>query len=593
MEIHISPDGDDNNSGTSSHPLKTIQQAQKKVREIIDKGLEEDIQIILHGGTYRLTEPLLFDCRDSGTDQYSITYKARQDQEVILSGGTVVSNWQKGSADRWIADPEVDKVRELFINNQRAIRARHPNQGYFRAVKASEDRMSYFRFNEGEIPYNLTANNSELVFIHDWSISRIPIENIDPKNNRLYPLSKIGRQHPMMVIDGYEANPRYFIENDPAICDTPGEWCQDTGGRLIYFPKDDQVIEDTKFIIPVLDRLLSVRGDEKSGCTVTNLHFEGLVFEHCSFYPPDEGYAGVQATFHMVGKSNGFEKGWRGFVPAALQFELTENCSFTKGVIRHIGGAGIMFGSRTKNCYITDTQIYDVSGNGVMIGESRDRIVDDQIWWKSAPQQAAQGNKVANCIIENAGVQYFGAVGIWVGLAQNTRISHNEIRNLPYTGVSIGWMWNPDETPCKANIVEYNHIHHVMQILSDGGGIYTLGYQPGTILSDNLIHDIPLNAGRAESNGMFLDEGTTDIVIRHNGIYNTDKSPLRFHKAGVNQVIENVLGIVPDLPPVRYNRTEEKNIHLIDNKIILSNDDDKNLEKAIKPLRKKVGLRKQ
>jgi hypothetical protein len=119
-------------------------------------------------------------------------------------------------------------------------------------------------------------------------------------------------------------------------------------------------------------------------------------------------------------------------------------------------------------------------------------------------------------------------------LARDTRIANNEIANHPYTGVSVGWMWNPTATPAGGNIVSQNHIHHVMQVLSDGGGIYTLGRQPGTRLVENVIHDVPLNVGRAEPNGMFLDEGSDQIEIVGNVIYGTDRSPLRYGFIGLS-----------------------------------------------------------
>jgi hypothetical protein len=172
------------------------------------------------------------------------------------------------------------------------------------------------------------------------------------------------------------------------------------------------------------------------------------------------------------------------------------------------------------------------------------------------------GNTVRGCTIERCGAVYYGAVGIWVGLSGNNNVVRNEVRDLPYTGISVGWMWNPTPTPCAGNEVKDNHIHHVMQILSDGGGIYTLGRQPGTKLTGNWIHDVLLNAGRAESNGMFLDEGSTDLLIENNLIHDVARSPLRFHKAGVNLVKANVLVCGKGSPPVCYNATPEANIKL-------------------------------
>jgi len=169
---------------------------------------------------------------------------------------------------------------------------------------------------------------------------------------------------------------------------------------------------------------------------------------------------------------------------------------------------------------------------------------------------------------------------------------------LPYTGVSVGWMWwdprqraEPRETPCRANMVIDNHIHHVMQVLSDGGGIYTLGLQPGSVLRGNVIHDILRNAGRAESNGMFLDQGSGDLLIENNVIYNVDRSPLRFHKGWGNLVRQNVLSVRKNVPAVRYNDTKAERIRLMNNTIIeIDSGGAKALEKAVTAALDKAGL---
>jgi len=110
-----------------------------------------------------------------------------------------------------------------------------------------------------------------------------------------------------------------------------------------------------------------------------------------------------------------------------------------------------------------------------------------------------------------------------------------------------------------------------------------LGLQPGSKLINNHIHDVKINAGRAESNGMFLDEGTTDVLVANNLIYNIAKSPLRFHKATTNLVKENYLFCKNDNPPIRYNRTEEKDIEKVNNKVYAEEDENykRELNKAI------------
>jgi hypothetical protein len=119
-----------------------------------------------------------------------------------------------------------------------------------------------------------------------------------------------------------------------------------------------------------------------------------------------------------------------------------------------------------------------------------------------------------------------------------------------------------------------------MQILSDGGGIYMLGLQPGSKILHNRIHDVKINAGRAESNGMFLDEGTTDVVVANNLIYNIAKSPLRFHRATTNLVKGNYLFCENGNPPIRYNRTNEEDIKKVKNKVY--SEGDENYDRALK-----------
>ena len=168
----------------------------------------------------------------------------------------------------------------------------------------------------------------------------------------------------------------------------------------------------------------------------------------------------------------------------------------------------------------------------------------------------SRGNRVTNCRLHRCGQFSYGAVGIWIGIAAETTIAHNEISQLPYTGISVGWKWDPSPTGAEKNVIDSNHIHHVMQLLSDGGGVYTLGRQPGSVLRRNHVHDVPVNLGRAESNGFFIDEGSSQFLIEENVIYATARSPIRFHQALQNTLRRNHLAHADDLPMFRYNSTD-------------------------------------
>jgi len=301
-------------------------------------------------------------------------------------------------------------------------------------------------------------------------------------------------------------------------------------------------------------------------------------FEHAAWTFAAGRYAGVQAAFHCQGSD---ESGWgnRELVTPAVEFSAADGCVVTGCRLRHLGGSGLRFGRACHGCVLRASVVGDVAGNGVMIGEEVVRSGRD----------VASGNRVEHSRIVRCGQRFFGAVGIWVGLSAGNVITRSEIAHHPYTGISVGWRWNPTPSPCKANEVTANHIHHCMQILSDGGGIYTLGRQPGSRLAGNHIHDIPLNAGRAESNGMFLDEGSTELVIEENLIHDTVRSPFRFHKAGENLVKDNIVTLRKGVPIVRYNATPEKNITLQDNIIVPHEKRGEAFEKALERMRKETG----
>jgi hypothetical protein len=236
-------------------------------------------------------------------------------------------------------------------------------------------------------------------------------------------------------------------------------------------------------------------------------------------------------------------------------------------------------------CEISRCHIHDISGNGVGIGEGNDRTIEGVSWWKVKPGDASKGNRVSQNLIENCGQQFHGAVGIWCGLVAGTLIEQNELRELPYTGISLGWLWTDEPSACKENTIHANHIHHILNLLSDGGGIYSLGLQPGSRITSNLIHDVQVNAGRAESNGMFLDEGTRELLIENNIVYNIARSPLRFHKAKhPTMVRNNVLVCNADIPPIAYNSTREEDIEKADNIILnqRSESDMKQLQELLK-----------
>lgn len=582
-EIHVAPGGDDANPGTAARPVATLVRARDAARAVIAKGLAEDLHVIVHGGTYRLAEPLVFGPQDGGTAVLDVIWRAAEGTSPVLSGGRVIGGWKQDGEVWRTTVPEVKagawRFNELFVGGERRPRARHPNEGWARVDSVVDDRWK-FTWKEGEVPALAEPGEAQLLLLHDWSVTRVRIASMDSGSRTLTTADRIGGPARFWRVGGFEPHPRYRLENHPALLDAPGEWYLDTKtGVLTYHPVPGETPGEVEVVAPVAPQLLVVRGDPDGGKPVRNLHLRGLTFEHALWMPPGGRYAGMQACYHWQGEARGKEDwGNRKPVTPAVEFIAAEDCALTGCRLRHLGGSGLWFGRGCHGCALRAAVVEDVAGNGVMIGEGG-----------AKGPAVAKNIHVSESRVLRCGQRFFGAVGVWVGITDGTHVARSEIAHHPYTGVSVGWQWNPKPTACRDNLVSANHIHHCMQILSDGGGIYTLGRQPGTRLVRNHIHDIPLNAGRAESNGMFLDEGTTELVIEGNLIHDTVRSPFRFHKARENLVKANIVTLRQGVPIVRYNATAEKYITLKGNTVVPHDDRGEAFKKALERMRRETG----
>lgn len=565
LSLYVSPTGDDNNPGTKEKPFKTIAKAQETLRNTkLDR--EGDKEIHLLEGAHYLTEPLRFGPEDGGTVGSTYQQVFYEGHNALISGGKPISGFRDAGDGIVVADlPEVKEkswfFRDLYVNDRRAVRARYPNEGFLHVKKSGEDHRTHFFFEPGDIEPVDDLDHVELVFLHDWSITRTPVQSIDSKQSRLTVPRQIGGPLPFFAIDGFEPNARYFLENSKSYLDAPGEWFLDQNeGKLYYKLLPEETADTIQVVAPVIPQLIVLEGTQET--SVVNLHFCNLAFGHTTFQEKSgKTYWGTQAATYTTpiaretpnndGKMFDFQHVHA--TPAAMQWDFVENCTIGNCQFRHIGENALWIG---KSCYANLVQkslFEDIGANGVMIGTH-------------SHNDTARCNVLAFSKVTRTGQTLFGSVGVWIGLTQNSTVDRCEVSDTPYTGVSIGWQWNDSPTPARENMVMQSHLHHNMQILSDGGAIYTLGRQPGSRLGLNHIHDIPLNAGRAESNGMFLDEGTTDFTIDHNLITDTARPPLRFHRAGKNLVENNDFSLPPDNPViVTYNSTPEENIELVDN----------------------------
>jgi hypothetical protein len=503
-------------------------------RALVAGALKEDVRIIFTAGTYELAAPLVFTPADSGTADHSITYAAAPHQTVVWSGGRRITGWKQSDAHRWIAELPGVKAgnwffRQLVVNDHRAVRARWPDEDGVLHIAGVSDGVKSFTFDRQLPREHVAGHDAELVVYENWAVSRALITAADERQlATATAVGWIGHGDYTTASPGKPA----FIEHAPACLDQPGEWFLDrASGSLTYIPVEGEDPAGAIAVAPVLTQLVRIAGTRQE--PVRNLRFEGLRFEHTDFPLPPFGYSEIQAAHY--GPSS---KEPTHVQAVAVECVCAENCWFGRCRFAHLDGSGIGFGPGCRKNAVIGCTIEDIGGNGVMVGWRGTGKLNagvegtlDADW--ADPSDAPSANEVSNCLIRRCGADSRGAVGIFVAFSADTRVAHNELHDLPYTGVSIGYRWDTTPTTQVRCIAEYNHIHDVMKKLADGGGIYTLGFQPGTVLRGNHIHDVHRSAhaqGGAPNNGFFIDEGSKGYLFESNTVHATSGGAVRFNQ---------------------------------------------------------------
>jgi hypothetical protein len=391
------------------------------------------------------------------------------------------------------------------------------------------DAVKTFSFDQALPAENLVSQDAELVVYENWSVSRARIvASADGRLTTATSVGWIGHGDATTASPGKPA----FIEHARAVLDQPGEWFLDrAAGVLTYLARDGEKPTAETAVAPVLTQLAKIAGTK--GNPVRNLRFEGLRFENADFTLPAIGYSEIQAAHYGPSLKEPTH-----VQPVAIECAFAEGIRFESCRFSHLNASGIGFGPGCKKNTLSRCSIDDIGGNGVMIGWRGTGQLQpgaegslDADW--AEPADAPAGNEVVNCVIRRCGSDSRGGVGVFVAFSGDTRVAHNEIHDLPYTGISIGYRWNTTPTSQARCVAEYNHIHDVMKKLADGGGIYTLGYQPGTVLRGNLIHDVHRSAyahGGAPNNGFFIDEGSKGFLFESNVVYETSGTSVRFNQ---------------------------------------------------------------
>jgi parallel beta-helix repeat protein len=544
IRYYVSDGGNDAGNGRSARAaFKTISHALEIARGERKDGEAATVYI---SGTHRLDKPLELSESDS-----NLTLAATKGGHPVISGGRELKGFKAVSGTNGLYELEIPEAREgkwifrqLFVNGERRQRARTPNEGFFRIEgKSPQDKPVKLKFKEGDIKKEWADDGDvEVVAFLAWADLRMQIRAVD-ETNRVATLSGDPRQ------SNQEADARYYIENAADALDQPGEWYLDRKrGVLRYWAMTGEDMNKVEVVAPMLPKLVTVRGNLETKKAAENITFRGLTFSHTDYALPTNGLADTQAAIAVRGD---------------LLLEFAKNCVIENCTFSHLANYAIEAGRGAQGTKIRYCEMTDLGAGGIRIGETAKRT--DEF-------EASHSNEVTDCHLHKLGRVFAPAVGVFILQSGTNLVAHNEINDLYYTAISVGWNWGYQETPCRANVIEFNHLHDVGQaMLSDMGGIYTLGIQRGTVLRNNLIHDI--NAFTYGGWGLYTDEGSTDILLENNVVYRCKSAGFHQHYGRDNIVRNNIFAFNKEHQLMR-TREEEHNSFTFERNIVYYNSGD-------------------
>lgn len=574
--IVVSPTGNDHNPGTADEPLKTLTAAQTKARTAAASGA---VTVELQDGTYTLKQPLSFTAADSGTKAAPTVWEAAPGAAPIVSGGKSVTGWSMydGSKNVYVANvPAGIDSRQLYINGTEAPRA---------AIPLSRSDVTF-------TTSGMTLNNTNLAYLATLpEQSRIEVESLDSFTDRYDPVQSISSTAIAMQQPGWQNNNwgydtlahpfgggQMYLENSYSFLQS-GQWYLDpTAGKLYYrAPAGDKPKKDD-IVLPQLQSLVQMAGTYAK--PAHDITFRGIQFSYSTWLSPGTaiGYADQQNGAFIAGTFpqpadyltscqsgcplfEGARNSWHQ-VPAAVQVAAATRIAFDNNSFTHLGQVALGLGNDPNanasgvGYGVTDTTVHhnlftDLGGAGVVAGG-----VMPNAHHPSDPRMTLQNITIDNNLVTDVAKDYKEMSGILSTYANHTVISHNEVSNLAYDGIDVGWGWGSNDpggsqdyanrglyayqpvyttpTTLKNTVISDNVVHGTKKVFHDGGSIYNLSANPGAQVSGNYIYD------NLHTVGLYLDEGSRYVtessnVIQDSGVW------VFTNASGTNNTSDNVL----------------------------------------------------
>ena len=553
-EIWISPKGSDFNDGTRQSPKATLTSALRQAREwrrTEDNRIQGGITIYMEGGTYAFHEPVFIRPEDSGTKESPTIIRSVGDEKVVLSGGICINGWKK-QGKVWVADVPAFNgrpldFRQLWVNGKKAVRARDVEDFEKMNRICSVDEKNEILYvpavsirrlidNKG----NLKAKYAEMVLHQMWCVANLRIRSVEVQGDSAairfhQPESRIQFEHPwprpMVTTDGH--NSAFYLTNARELQDVPGEWYHDIDARKVYYyPREGEKMQEAEVIVPAVETLVRVEGTLDR--PVCHIRFEKITFSYTTWMRPSEkGHVPLQAGMYLT---DGYRidpkmqrnylnhpldnQGWLGRPAAAVRVVAARQIDFERCRFEHLGSTGLDYEEAVQGGVVRGCLFRDIAGNGLLVGSFSPAAHETHLPYDPADRrEVCTQQQINNCYFTEIGNEDWGCLAIAAGYVGDVNIEHNEISEVPYSGISLGWGWTQTVNCMRNNRVHANLIHHYAKHMYDVAGIYTLGSQPKSYVTENCVHSIYKPGYVHDPNHWFYlytDEGSSFITVRDN-----------------------------------------------------------------------------
>lgn len=553
-EIWISPKGSDFNDGTRQSPKATLTSALRQAREwrrTEDNRIQGGITIYMEGGTYAFHEPVFIRPEDSGTKESPTIIRSVGDEKVILSGGISIKGWKK-QGKVWVADVPAFNgrpldFRQLWVNGKKAVRARDVEDFEKMNRICSVDEKNEILYvpavsirrlidNKG----NLKAKYAEMVLHQMWCVANLRIRSVEVQGDSAairfhQPESRIQFEHPwprpMVTTDGH--NSAFYLTNARELQDVPGEWYHDIDARKVYYYlREGEKMQEAEVIVPAVETLVRVEGTLDR--PVCHIRFEKITFSYTTWMRPSEkGHVPLQAGMYLT---DGYRidpkmqrnylnhpldnQGWLGRPAAAVRVVAAKQIDFERCRFEHLGSTGLDYEEAVQGGVVRGCLFRDIAGNGLLVGSFSPAAHETHLPYDPADRrEVCTQQQINNCYFTEIGNEDWGCLAIAAGYVGDVNIEHNEISEVPYSGISLGWGWTQTVNCMRNNRVHANLIHHYAKHMYDVAGIYTLGSQPKSYVTENCVHSIYKPGYVHDPNHWFYlytDEGSSFITVRDN-----------------------------------------------------------------------------